>query len=71
MPFIRTDLIKFQYYSKEKVLAKVKEKITELKQKVKPKQTKLVLSDSDVKKQPDELHRKFVIVSVDKASNNS
>ena len=50
MPFIRTDLIKFQYYSKEKVLAKVKEKITELKQKVKPKQTKLVLSDSDVKK---------------------
>ena len=71
MPFIRTDLIKFQYYSKEKVLAKVKEKIAELKQKVKPKQTKLVLSDSDVKKQPDELHRKFVIVSVDKASNNS
>ena len=71
MPFIRTDLIKFQYYSKEKVLAKVKEKITELKQKVKPKQTKLVPSDSDVKKQPDELHRKFVIVSVDKASNNS
>ena len=71
MPFIRTDLIKFQYYSKEKVLAKVKEKITELKQKVKPKQTKLVLSDSDVKKQPDELHRKFVIVTVDKASNNS
>ena len=71
MPFIRTDLIKFQYYSKEKVLTKVKEKITELKQKVKPKQTKLVLSDSDVKKQPDELHRKFVIVSVDKASNNS
>ena len=71
MPFIRTDLIKFQYYSKEKVLAKVKEKIAELKQKVKPKQTKLVLSDSDVKKQPDELHRKFVFVSVDKASNNS
>ena len=34
----------------EKVLAKVKEKTTELKQKVKYKQTKLVLNDVGVKK---------------------
>ena len=36
---------------KEKVIAKVKEKITELKQKMKPKQTKPVLSDPDLIKQ--------------------
>ena len=55
---------------KETVLAKVKEKITKLKQKIKPKQAKPVLSDPDVKKHLEELHRKFVLVTIDKASNN-
>ena len=41
---------------KEKVLAKVKEKITGLKQKIKPKQTKAVLSGPYVKKQLEEFH---------------
>ena len=44
-------------------------KITELKQKIKPKQTKPVLSDPDVKKQQEELHRKFVNITIYKASN--
>ena len=51
----------------EKVLAKVKEKTTELKQKVKYKQTKLVLNDLGVKKHLEELHRKIVIVIIYKA----
>ena len=38
------------------VLAKVKEKITGLKQKIKSKQTKPVLSDPDAKKHPEEFH---------------
>ena len=33
-----------------------KEKIAELKQKIKPKQTKQVLSDPDVKKHLEEIH---------------
>ena len=45
----------------------VKENITELKQKIKPKQAKPVLSDPDVKKHLKELHRKFVVVTIDKA----
>ena len=48
----------------------MKEKIRELKQKTKPKQTKPVLSDPDVKTKMEELHQKFVIVTIDKASNN-
>ena len=48
----------------------MKEKITELRHKLKPKQTKLVLSDPDVKKHLKELHRKFVIFIIDKAANN-
>ena len=52
------------------ILVKVKEKITELKQKIKPRQAKPVLSDPDVKKHLEDLHRKFVIVTIDKASNN-
>ena len=55
---------------KEKVLAKVNEKITEIQQKIKPKQTKPVLSDPDAKKHLEELHRKFVTVTIDKAYNN-
>ena len=49
----------------------MKEKITELKQKIKPKQIKPVLSDPDVKMQLEELHQKFVIVTIDKPSSNS
>ena len=48
----------------------MKEKITELKQIIKHKQTKLVLRNPYVKKHLEELHRKFVIVTIDKASNN-
>ena len=42
-------------------------KTTELKQKVKYKQTKLVLNDLGVKKHLEELHRKNVIVTIYKA----
>ena len=45
-------------------------KTTELKQKVKYKQTKLVLNDLGVKKHLEELHRKNVIVTIYKAWNN-
>ena len=55
---------------KDKLLAKVIEKTTELRQKIKPKQTELVLSDPDVKKHLEGLHVQFVIVTIDKASNN-
>ena len=55
---------------KEKVLPKVKEKIAELKQKVKPKQANPVLSDQDVKRHLEKLYPKFAIVTIDKASNN-
>ena len=48
----------------------MKEKITVLTQKIKPKQTKLVLCHPDVQKHLEELHRKFVIVTIDKESNN-
>ena len=44
-----------------------KVKTTELKQKVKYKQTKLVLNDLGVKKHLEELHRKNVIVTIYKA----
>ena len=55
---------------KEKALAKVKGKITKIKQKIKAKQIKPVLSAPDVKKHQEELHRKFLIVTIDKASSN-
>ena len=43
--------------------------MTELKQKIKPKQIKPVLSDPDVKKHQEELHQKSVSVPINKASN--
>ena len=49
----------------------MKEEITEFKQKNNFKQRKPVLSDPDVKKHLEELHWKFVIVTMDKVSNNS
>ena len=50
--------------------SKVKEKIIELKQKIRPKQTnkqKTELSDPDFKKYLEELQRKYFIVIIDKA----
>ena len=41
---------------KEKILPKVKGKITEIKQKIKPKQTKSGLSDPDIKKRLKRSH---------------
>ena len=61
---------KSQVLAKVTVLVKVKEKITEIKQKIKNKQTKPVLSDPDVKNYLEELDQKFVIVITDKTSNN-
>ena len=57
-------------HRKEKVLAKVKEKLTELKLKIKLKQTKPVMSDPDVKKNLEELHQKNFIITIDKVSKN-
>ena len=48
----------------------MKEKTTELKQKIKPKQTERVMSDSDVKKHLEKLHQKFFFVTIIKTSNN-
>ena len=45
---------------RETVLAKMKAKITELKQKIKPKQTKPLLNEPDVKK--------HLVVTIDKVS---
>ena len=39
-------------------------------QKNKPKQTKLALSDPDVKRHLEEVCEKFAIVTIDKASSN-
>ena len=53
----------------KKILVKVKEKLsTKLRQKIKPKQPKPVLSNPDVKKYREKLYPKFFIVT-DKASN--
>ena len=49
----------------------MKEKIAELKQKIKPKQVKPVLSEPYVKKHLlIEIHLKLVTVTIDKASSN-
>ena len=51
-------------------LDKMNEKTaTELKQTIKPKETKPLLSDPDVKKHLEGLYQKFVIVTIYKASN--
>ena len=41
-----------------------------LNHKIKPKQTKPVLSEPDVKKHLEKLHRKFVIAAIHNTSNN-
>ena len=48
----------------------MKENIIELRQKIKPKLTKPVLSDTDAKKHPEKLYQKFVIVTTDNALSN-
>ena len=48
---------------KETVLAKAKEKITEVKWKIKHKQRKPVLSDQYVEKDLEELHHIFAIIA--------
>ena len=55
---------------KEKVLDKIKEKMIELKQKIKPRKTKAVLNESGIKKYLNKLHWKFVTVTIDKKSRN-
>ena len=52
---------------KENIFAEVKEKIIELKEKMRPKQTKPVLSHPNLKKQLEELHQKFAIIIIVKA----
>ena len=54
----------------EKLLTKTRQKITELKQEIKHKQTKPELCDPDVKKYLEDLHQKLGIAAIDKASNN-
>ena len=55
---------------KEKILVKVKEKLsTKLRQKIKPKQPKPVLSNPDVKKYREELHPKFLLSLIKHPTN--
>ena len=51
-------------------MQKVDAKIEHLKTKIKPRKTNPVLKRDDVKKYLDHLHKHFVLVPVDKASNN-
>ena len=55
---------------KTHVIDKVKEKIKFLKTKTLPSPTRPVLSDPEVISYLEQLHRRFVIVPVDKAANN-
>ena len=55
---------------KKAIVDKVKQKINMLKRKRYPSQRKQLLRDQTVKQYLDELHNKFVIVTIDKAANN-
>ena len=55
---------------KNLVLAKVSSKIHELRSSVTPQQSKAVLDDTPVQECLVDLHSKFVVVPIDKASNN-
>ena len=48
----------------------VKETIKKRKQKIQPKQAKPMLCDPDVKSYLEALHKRFVVVTIDKAANN-
>ena len=52
------------------LLTMVKETIKKLKQKIQPKQVKPMLCDPDVKSYLEALHKRFVVVTIDKAANN-
>ena len=64
----KTDIELFQSW-KEISVSKIYEKVTKLKQKVKPRGAKLVLNDPDVETFLEKLHRRFLFVTIDKASN--
>ena len=66
----KIDIELFQNW-KEKMLAKVDKKFRKLKQKVKLRGTKSVLSDPDAKTYLEQLYRWFVVVTIDKVSNNN
>ena len=74
--FIRNNTIKYNMNEsdfqswKESILKKVRNKINDLRVHLQPKYTKPVLCDIEVKNYLAELHQRFVIVTVDKASNN-
>ena len=55
---------------KNMVISKVRERINSLKQNFKPESSKPVLHDHEVKQYLENLHNKFVIVTIDKAANN-
>ena len=55
---------------KSSIIAKVEEKISSLKKKTKYRIIKPILKDPQVIKYLEEFHHKFVIVPIDKASNN-
>ena len=55
---------------KNKILQLVDQRIKIMKTKKTPSITKTVLEDEDVKSALDDLHSKFVVVPIDKASNN-
>ena len=48
----------------------LKKRIKKHKQKIQLKQTKPMLCDPDAKSYPGALHKRFVIVTIDKAANN-
>ena len=56
--------------AKKIILAKIYLKIKKLKTKTKPSSTTPILSDLDVLAYLATLHRKYVVVPIDKASNN-
>ena len=55
---------------KNEILRKVDDKIRSLKSRIHPKKTKQILKRPDVVEYLDKLHKKFVLVPIDKAGNN-
>ena len=55
---------------KDAVLAKVDEKINVLKLKIRPQRKFQILKENTAKEYLDRLHEKYVLVPIDKASNN-
>ena len=55
---------------KNELLRIVRNKVSSLKNKVKPAVVKSTLKDPEVRKYLDDIHSKFVLVPIDKASNN-